>query len=278
MTSTTEPFDPNSMPFVKLSDRTKKREAIISLLDNKVQEATDALRADLNKELWGPRRPNRIVVSPEQFRDLEEAYKPTQRFSNTLMMNAGHNNLLFRGIPVVADPSPIRTAKEAEIMGSAHVYRWEQDTLSGVSDYNRGSTSDHFTITNQILKENYLPGIKDQIFGSPLLDLIEGKTKMSVTSELRSDMNREKEVKRVKKQLKKFEGSWLYKLKNGAHIGFTVQFSGDKKYNYAAIFAGDLWHTTGALSQNNRTTDELVDWMIENEVDFKQVKLYKAVK
>jgi hypothetical protein len=182
------------------------------------------------------------IVSPEQYRALKQGFAENARY-NAVPLN--DPALTFLG-------TPIRVEEPKQEM--------------------RGLAS--------LLSDNYKTKLAANIFqSSPLLDYLKKENEVSIVKDIRAGINLGKETKRVKTALKKFEGSWLYKLKAGAHIGFTVTFDGNAtKYSYAGLFDGKRWHLTGARSPQGISTDDLVDWLIEHNVSFGSVKLYKVAR
>lgn len=168
--------------------------------------------------------------------------------------------------------------REAALPNHVPVYNWGSVKI-GVTDEVRKDYAGLNSLVEATMKQ-YMPRITEQIFSENVLleHLKKEDNKMALTtivSGIRADMNHEKGVKTVKRQLKRFEGSWLYDLKKGAHIGFKVRFEGsDKRYNYAAVYDGKFWHLTGRTSPNGIKTDDLVDWLIGHGVAFKSVELY----
>jgi hypothetical protein len=245
---------------------------LISLLDRKIGEARVELAESLSSQMFGPtttakmptndltvegltkamtearnRYPKvqEFVVSPDQYRVLSASMNSTARYQSEQPLYRA--NSTYMGIPIRVEPQ--------KKVG------W-------------------LPITSEILRDNYTSTLTDNIFrGSPLLDhLNKKKEPMSIVKDIRAGINLGKETKRVKAALRRFEGSWLYKLKRGAHIGFSVRFEdSDKRYDYAALYDGKRWHLTGARSPQAISTDDLVDWLIEKNVKFGSVKLFKAV-
>jgi hypothetical protein len=196
--------------------------AITRLLDRKVQEAKEAMVADIDRQLWGlPRQQGKSLLH----QIISDAY-------------------------------------------DQHVYGKEP---MAYPTYASGAATINSTMLN-----SYTNSIKDNVFKeSAIIGALKREKEVSVTKELRAEINHAKEVKRVTRELKKFEGSWLYKLQAGAHIGFKVQFEEDgTKYSYAGIFDGKRWHLTGARSPQAISTDDLVDWLIDHNVSFGKVSLY----
>lgn len=292
---------------------------LLGLLQSKVREAEVTLREQLDRELFGEKEkemsytrnatggvtgyeppstakkllddmsrninsytkpPDRYVVSPKDYERIVSEMKTSTGnqilWTSVSDMQAGYENVLWKGVPITHD----KTIPD----GNAYAVNLEQSaaTWTGVTfDYEKESAK--IPMTKEVLGDalnHYKSALTDNIFReSPLTAAMKKENTMSITKQIRAEINEKKEEKRVRKALKKFEGSWLYKLDKGAHIGWDVQFDeGGETYSYAAIFDGKRWHLTGARSLQRITTDDLVDWFIENEVDFKAVQLYKPVR
>lgn len=219
-----------------------------------VNEAADALEAMLRRAINERPQPQSMIVSPAAFEAISKSLPTQLRYSDTDLMKAGFNNILYAGVPMIVETPAIRT-----LMG--------------------GVLQEHYqpAVERAIFQENrLLPYLQE--FGVTTQQKAEAPP-MTVTAEIRAEINRDKEIKRVRKALARFEGSWLYKLETGAHIGFAVVFDDSgKPYEYGAVFDGKRWHLTGARSPQGIVTDDLVDWLIERKVSFKDVRLLVGSK
>lgn len=266
----------------------------LRLLDRQVEQNKE-LVASLERQLFGERKEETVttqdiknamdlaasadksvagfLVHPDTYRNL--AKEITGVASKVVPDNSGARiNLTCNGKPVYQSsnvmPGSVYSTSRLQVVPSG----WEQ-----TNPYKKGA---YVTASDEILKDNYMDELKKNVFDeSPIMKALKKeKEKVSIVKDLRAEINHDKEVKRVTKALKKFEGSWLYKLEAGARIGFETDFGNDEGtvYTYAAVFDGKRWHLTGAKSPNGIVTDDLVDWMIEAHVEFKDVKLLVAKK
>lgn len=255
MTGTTPPWTKDSAMISGVSEFQRGRMPTINV---------DEIKRHMNTAVSRGAGPDRFVVHPETYKLLQASFEPHARYTDTKLANAGIDNLVFKGTPVTIGED--RMSKDSVYMLGGQATKPPK----------MGSFSAAF---NQTLKDQYIPALRDNIFKEgPLMAALKKGTDMSITKELRAEINHDKEVKRVRKQLKKFEGSWLYKLESGARIGFDCDFGGDKKYSYAAVFDGKCWHLTGRSSSQGISTDDLVDWLIEREVNFGKVNLFVKAK
>jgi hypothetical protein len=261
-------------------------EGLMDLLYQKVEQAKAEIQAELTRTLFGEEkkvdigemksamrgaRADQFAVSPGDFYDLTKSMEPLTRYQDNGLADAGKQNVLFQGVPVVAD----KTVPKGTLYGVNMNAIDQEKSFTGIN----GLIMDNYkkTITDNLYKEGVLQSYITS-YGN-ITTTWKKEKEMSITKNIRAELNEAKETKRVTKALNKFEGSWLYKLPDGAHIGWDwTPGEGGKTYTYAAIFTGKCWHMTGARSPYSVSTDDLVDWLIEHEISFKNVKLFKAVK
>lgn len=153
-------------------------------------------------------------------------------------------------------------------------------TIGGLT----GTSTTSGTITlgsmSEIIKNTYMPGIVDSLYGGPngpFYDYMTTKKKerkMTPIEEARA----EREKTRINALMDEYTEADFGALDTGTVIQFDwTPEDSDKTYQYAAIYADNRrWYLTGARAPQGLKTTELEDWLIEKDITPADVVILSA--
>lgn len=121
------------------------------------------------------------------------------------------------------------------------------------------------------IKDIYMPGIVDSIYGKPASSglfydymMKKKERKMTPIEEARA----EREKARINALMDEYEAFDMGAFDTGSVIQFDwTPEDSDKTYQYAAIYADNRrWYVTGAMSAQGLKTSAFEDWLIEKNI------------